>query len=314
MSIEPFVDAYRSIVASLAANDSLARVLSAGQVHAFGVGYKRSMDREHASVALRFHVPKKVPLLSLARRARIPAMLAGIVTDVIESSPSFAHAVDPRDRVDPVRPGVSIAGPAAATGTLGALVRDASGQAMILTASHVARTHVANQREISQPSPFDHPSPLAIASTARAEPAQWPVSSLTVDAAVAKLAPSVAFDARVLEIGPPGTPVEPSAALGQSVVKFGRSTEKTLGKVTEYPHHATLRVRIGGANHSVAYRDQLFIESQNELCADGDSGALWMLARTLEAVALHCGGGSNRKTAVATPIGRVLATLGVTLA
>jgi len=169
-------------------------------------------------------------------------------------------------------------------GTLGALVQNRFGVRYILSNNHVLVKSNAGKAgdPISQPGLID-----LNCSVQRANPvamlSRFARISFTnpnrVDAAIARvLQGQVTRVGRILDIGLPGQPAEPS--IGQGVKKSGRSTGKTTGKITAI--HVTVLVDMPNDCGSTTTKrarfiDQFIIEPTPNLkkfLDDGDSGSL----------------------------------------
>lgn len=101
---------------------------------------------------------------------------------------------------------------------------------------------------------------------------------------------------------PRGTTV---AKRGMQVVKVGRTTGKTVGKVVDVNFRFVLNYPGVGP---VGFRDQVLCTRYTK---PGDSGALVLDRKTIKAVGLHFAGAKGGS--VFNPIGDVLKALGVKL-
>lgn len=133
----------------------------------------------------------------------LPATIAGVPTDVIESDPaSFAiTALNPRLTIRPVKAGVSIAHPAVGAGTLGAICRrdPDNGRRFALSNNHVLSNlgRAAIGDMIVQPSPLDTAEVGTASSVARLtmfEPIKTDGTRNHIDAALAEFLPGMAID------------------------------------------------------------------------------------------------------------------------
>jgi hypothetical protein len=110
-------------------------------VNAIAIGPKIVAGKKQNEIAIKVFVTKKRKSEHLADNERIPKEIEGVSTDVIEqdltasshSGSSIDHDTDPHDRMIG---GINVGTPDE-IGTLGAIVLDETGQAMILGASHV---------------------------------------------------------------------------------------------------------------------------------------------------------------------------------
>lgn len=125
-------------------------------VVACGVGYKRVGEQSTGMPSIMVSVTEKKPAADLDPADLVPSALGSIPTDVIETGPIRALAVDRRSRLRPVRPGISIGHQDGTAGTLGALVRRGD-EVFMLSNNHVlAMLNQANLEDaILQPGPGD---------------------------------------------------------------------------------------------------------------------------------------------------------------
>jgi endonuclease G, mitochondrial len=105
------------------------------------VGFKFTNGKRLDDIAVRFLVERKLPMDQVPEACQVPALLAGVPTDVIEPPPPREPADFPRDfnvRHDPVQPGLSISKNVGSLGgTLGAIVFNERGEPGILSSAHV---------------------------------------------------------------------------------------------------------------------------------------------------------------------------------
>ena len=206
-------------------------------------------------------------------------------------------------------------------GTLGALVKDTSGNQYILSNNHVlARTNAATIGEdIIQPGLIDE-SPACfkdttdiVADLSAFIPIQFKakktIPTNTVDAAVAQI--------RVGNVDPTGFIIDigtlsnetVAPGLNMAVKKSGRTTGLTKGNITAV--NATIDVTYGKGK-TARFTDQIVIGSSGFIAA-GDSGSLMTedVDTNPRAVGLLFAGSST--TAIANPIGDVLNGFGVSM-
>lgn len=172
---------------------------------------------------------------SHAAAARVPDQLEGYDVDVVVTGRIDAiRATDPTVKARPAPSGFSVGHPSITAGTIGAKVKDGSGNVYILSNNHVlANSNNANIGDATlQPGPYDGgTSADQIGTLADFEVIVMGGASNTMDAAIslvngADLTGSTPSDA----YGAPGTsPVDP--ALNMGVQKFGRTTGHTTGKI-----------------------------------------------------------------------------------
>ncbi|CRK61606.1 hypothetical protein [Alloactinosynnema sp. L-07] len=255
-------------------------------------------------------VDSKKPVKSVPAASRVPAELDGAVTDVVETGPIVALVFN--SRVRPALPGFSIGHPNITAGTFGALVRDlrhrhghhghgcgcgccppeggdGGGAYLILSNNHVlAATNAGKAGDlILQPGPVDgglFPSD-AVATLDRFEPIVFGAAGYNlVDAAVARPSHSRNVTAAIIgQVIPRGIG---QAAIGQGVIKAGRTTQVTAGTVTAI--NATVAVNYGPPGQAV-FRHQILTTAMS---AGGDSGSL-LMSRELEAVGLLYAGSAQ---------------------
>jgi hypothetical protein len=218
-------------------------------------------------------------------------------------------AFNPREKHRPAPNGVSIGHPDITAGTLGALVTR-GGKTYILSNNHVmANENAPNGKfDIYQPGPFDGGTSADVI----AQLSDWVVITFSttannrVDAAIAELT-GTATGATVTYGAPRSSTI--AASVGMRVMKYGRTTEQTKGRVQGI--NATVNV---GYDTGVArFVDQIIIGGGG-FSAGGDSGSLIVVERGSDAerpVGLLFAGGGG--TTVANPIDQVLDALGVTI-
>jgi hypothetical protein len=299
-----------------------ARLLSTSNVVAVGVGLKIAGDVQTNEPSVLVSVVKKLPLIQLPESALVPKTLGGVKTDVIETGKIFALQ-DPRQKMRPARPGVSIGHYQITAGTLGCLVQR-NGQVYILSNNHVLANSNAGQQgdAILQPGPHDGGtsadqigtleqfipigftggsgcSPLS--SVMRPAPKINEPDNNTVDCAIAKPLSADLVDPDILNIGIPtgvGT-----ATLSTPVQKSGRTTGYTTDQITQID--VTVRVDYGGP--IATFRNQLMAGAMSQ---GGDSGSA-VLDMNKQVVGLLFAGSNT--TTIMNPIQFVLDALQVQL-
>ena len=205
-------------------------------------------------------------------------------------------------------------------GTLGALVKDASGNQYILSNNHVlARTNVAALGEnIIQPGLIDQSPACFKDSTDIVADLSYFVSinfktrtmhTNSVDAAIAQV--------RVGKVDPTGLIIDigtlssdtVAPSLSMAVKKSGRTTGLTHGDITAV--NATIDVSYGSGK-TARFTNQIVVGSGSFIAA-GDSGSLMVenVVTHPRAVGLLFAGGST--TAIANPIGDVLNAFNVSM-
>jgi hypothetical protein len=130
-------------------------LLKRANVVATGVGYKETGGERTSTLSIVCSVKKKVDAGQLSSQDLVPAAVAGIPTDVVQTGVIRALQV-PTDRFRPAPGGVSVGHVAITAGTLGCWVTK-NGQKVILSNNHVLAN--SNDAEIGdpilQPGPFD---------------------------------------------------------------------------------------------------------------------------------------------------------------
>ncbi|MBP7693451.1 MAG: hypothetical protein KA764_16130, partial [Anaerolineales bacterium] len=236
---------------------------------AVGIGYKISQGVVTNELAVIVSVRHKVPLAELAAADIIPKSIDGARTDVVETGDIVAFQ-DPRAKMRPARPGVSLGHFQITAGTFGCLVRK-GGQLYLLSNNHVLANSNAAQvgDPVWQPGRADNGtsadqigalaefvplafdgetpppppptgngcSPLAaVLGLVGAKSAVQPQAvnvpgDNKVDCALARPTTPDLVNADILDIGVPAG--VGTAALGLAVQKSGRTTGYTTGTITQ---------------------------------------------------------------------------------
>jgi hypothetical protein len=285
-----------------------------------GVGRKLVKGKPTARQAVRLYVAQKLHADVVRPEQRLPGVIEGVQTDVVELGRLRAQAPVPssRKRRRPANPGSSIgfqlAGPSAdllMAGTLGAVVaRD--GQRFILSNNHVLahENRLAVGAAIFQPGLLD-----------RGDPATDTIAALSVftplvasgpnrvDCAIAAIQASSLVATRPLSGVRKLRSATPVAATeGMSVEKVGRGSGHTTGVVFDVSADLTLAYDMG----DLLFVDQILIRSPDGHFSDyGDSGALVVDTDSGRAVGLLIGG--DGQYSVANHIEDVLTELGLSL-
>ncbi len=271
-----------------------------------GVGYgtKLAGGVIQEDRAVRVYVRAKLSRSLLSTNEEVPLAVNGVATDVIQVGDIVALQ-------RPTECGVSVGHFLTTAGTLGCLVKrvdDTQQERFILSNNHV----LANSNEakiddnILHPGAIDGGDPnLPIAKLVDFEPIKLDNSPNFIDAAIAKVININEVQPSIVTIGNVQQPIMPAAEF-QSVRKQGRTTQHTLGIITDLS--ADIRVRFGGA--IAFFEDQITITGVNgQFSSGGDSGSLIVDAVTRRPVGLLFAGGGN--TTFANPIERVLARFSV---
>ena len=264
--------------------------LKDANITSLGIGYKIVDGQPTKKLSVQFTVAEKVAPESVesVSSTKIPKVIAyqgvNIPTDVVERSFVPGYVVvqttsknERKMRRDPIAPGVSVANARTTAGTLGAFVRDrTSGEVVILSNWHVLHTSKgAIGDDIVQPGPFDD-NRVAANRVGRLLRSHL---GLAGDCAIAsiegrKVDPRVmgiSGDGLITKIGKP--------ALGDRVVKSGRTTDVTYGivtrvdTITRVPYGDGVVANIGGFEIGP---DPTNRAPESEISKGGDSGSAWI--------------------------------------
>jgi len=234
-----------------------SRLMRMRNVVAVGVGFKTVGGVRTDEVCVVVSVVNKLPLVQLPESARVPGVLGGVQTDVVETGLIFALQ-DPTEKMRPARPGVSLGHYQITAGTFGCLVQR-NGQVFILSNNHIlANSNKAQLGDaIVQPGPHDggtiadqigtleqfipvslglpgcgcSPFALLMRRLGIAKPAINEPGNNTVDCAIARPLSADLVHPDILNIGiPTGLGM---VTLGTSVQKSGRTTGLTTGEITQ---------------------------------------------------------------------------------
>jgi hypothetical protein len=274
-----------------------------------GVGYRFAGASLSAELAAKVYVREKLPLARLASAAVVPSSIAGVPTDVEAVGEVELHSFTAK-RPRPVPCGVSISNiNLAGSGTLGCLVVLQNNRLCLLSNNHV----IANENaasigdEIIQPGnaePVPAPDQLigVLENFVRIN-----ATGNLVDAAVAWTSFALVQPAHVT-YRMNATPL--GATFGMTVRKNGRTTQATLGVVTDM-----------GVNIFVPYdpfpagaemRDQIGIRGVNgPFSRAGDSGSIIVSNGTKQPVALLFAGAADNSITFANPIQAVIDALDI---
>ncbi len=280
-----------------------------------GVGEKMTGGEGQEREVVRFYVVRKFEPEAVPGPFRLPARVNGFETDVIESGDFWAvQASVPglRERWRPARPGCSIGFNSAMAGTFGALVRDASGEAHILSCAHV----LADSGRLPTGSPIFQPGLID-----KGDPHDDQIGTLsytvTLNAGVynrmdCALARPLTPDAVISTFVPPMPPLvrpDPIAPRkGLRVHKIGRTTGLSYGVIVDPSVDIVMKYPAG----KFVFRNQILVQGDGgPFSAAGDSGALLIDVASNQAVGLHFG--AARGFSAANPLVDVLGDLAVTL-
>lgn len=296
-----------------AKNNNEASLLSLSNVRAVGIGYKEVKGKATENVSVNVYVEKKLAKTNMDKADLVPESLSlphtaeDVLTDVIEIG--VVEALSYTAAIRPAKPGYSMGHYKITAGTFGCLVRDTCYpcHVRILSNNHVlANSNSASKGDpILQPGPYDdgtYPGNL-IARLEKFVPIRFGSFNLynLVDAALATPVNLHEVVASVVGYGiPKGTE---EATLGMDVVKSGRTTQMTTGKVTG----VDVTVAVGYGSSGVAYfRNQIMTSNMSK---GGDSGSLLMSSKARRAVGLLFAGSDS--VTIHNNINNVLIALGV---
>lgn len=277
-------------------------LLKRANVVATGVGYKETGGQRTSTLCIVCSVKKKVDAGQLSGQDLVPATVAGMPTDVLQTGVIRALQA-PTDRFRPAPGGVSVGHGAITAGTLGCWVTK-NGQKVILSNNHVLAN--SNDAEIGdpilQPGPFDggnfpqdhianleqfvpiafegEPSQCqfanavisvfnlgcrAINSSTRYRVTNVQAVDNLVDAAIARPLNPADIKDEILNIGPIQGTVQ--GELGMAVKKSGRTTGFTTGEIQQVDVTANVQY---GAGQIALFTDQLLAGAMSQ---GGDSGS-----------------------------------------
>ncbi len=283
------------------------KLLPLPNVVGVGIGYKEKGGKETSEVCVKVYVESKVDEKKLSPTELIPPAYDKVKTDVHEVG--RINALEFKSKIRPLTPGYSIGHYRITAGTFGCLVRDVCPpcRVHILSNNHVLANSNASHigDPILQPGHVDggaYPADL-IARLSRFVPIYFghPDRYNLVDAALALPTDQRNVTASIVNIGIPKGTVE--AALGMGVIKSGRTTETTTGKVIGID----VSVGVGYGSSGVAYfRNQILTTNMSK---GGDSGSLLLSKADQLATGLLFAG--SDKVTVHNNIVNVLMALGV---
>jgi hypothetical protein len=305
--LEQKLGGYRARINSFAA----ARPDVAGRENIIGyaVGFKYSAKALTSQLAVKVFVREKLPLEKINAAARVPTQVAGFDTDVEAIGEIVLHSYTSR-YPRPVPCGVSISNiNLRGSGTLGCLVVLKNGKLCILSNNHV----LANENSakigdsIIQPGnaePVDAPDQV-IGVLEHFIPIQ--ATGNLVDAAVALTSFDMVSPKHVTyQLNPQLL----ESTIGMTVSKDGRTTQSTVGMITDL--HVNISVPYDPFPAGAEMRDQIGIRGvQGPFSMPGDSGSLIVSAGTKQPVALLFAGSSDNSITFANPIQAVSAALGI---
>lgn len=257
-------------------------------ISSIGIGHKVVGGRRTDRVCVQFTVLAKLPPdeVEAIGSHLIPEAVEvdriTVPTDVLERSYVPSYVVVPeaapderKTRIDPVVPGVSIAGVRQSAGTLGCIVYDAQTAApYALSNWHVLQgPGAAVGDEVNQPGPYDDNR----AERNRLGVVVRSYLGIAGDCAVASIEDR-GFDPAQLELDVvPQELGDPE--LGDPVVKSGRTTGVTHGRVARVDVIAKIDYGEAGPHEIGCFeiaRDPARKPAGGELSDGGDSGSAWL--------------------------------------
>ena len=284
-------------------------------IQGLGIGEKVSGAERLKDVVIKVYVEKKLPKSKIDNmvpaNVRIPGSEQLLATDVEEIG---KVEIEPNTtRVRPAIPGFGVGHPDITVGTFGCLVQlagDSQGL-YILSNSHVlANEGVATKGDvIIQPGDFDGGGTPAdaIAKLSNWIPFQFTRGGFPnlVDAAIAKVNKKKEVVSSIRKIGVPNG-VSTFVRRGMKVQKTGRTTDYTIGLITDVDYRLALKYKKpGGGKGRVGLRDQVLC---TRYTAGGDSGAA-VLNMSGKVVGLHFAGSPS--TSIFNKIDNVLDLLNI---
>lgn len=277
------------------------------QVLGTGLGFRNIRGYLTPEIGLKVYVTEKTLGASASSLSAIPPQVRNIPVDVEQVGEAIPHLYKQRYQ-RAVNCGVSI-GDQIDTGTLGCLVELNNGKLCLLSNNHV----IANLNNgkigdsIIQPGLRDlgRDTQDRIAVLEKFVPIDFSGQN-TVDAAVAWTAFRLVKPSHVTYTLNP-VPLQPR--LGMTVVKNGRTTQSTIGTITDTNINITVGYRTGAAK----FRNQIGIRGigSSVFSRGGDSGSLIVTANTKQPVALLFAGMNDDLVTLANPINSVMSALDI---
>jgi hypothetical protein len=336
------IGAERGVVGRFRTLNVMAAAESAGQnVHAVGVGSKVVEGKLTEEPCVRLYVVQKLADSLLSSSDVLPKEVAGIPTDVVESTPAFilpngsdllnqpgAAAVEPctnarKKRQRPIVAGISAAHLLVTAGTISCFCRSTNDDddpetIYALSNNHVfAQVNQANTGDdLYQPGPADGgTSADRFATLQRFVPIHLGGQTPNrVDAAIGKILPGIETDRRICSIGAiSGVGVAEEKMI---VSKHGRTTGRTEGFIFDLSLDALVGMDHNNPSIVARFVNQLRINVQAPFSAfglGGDSGSLVVNQSTREAVGLYNAGPPGGEYGLANRIQDVLAELQIEL-
>ncbi|MDC7789740.1 hypothetical protein PQJ75_28060 [Rhodoplanes sp. TEM] len=272
-----------------------------------GIGFRVVGGLVTSEPVLKIYVTEKVTGGAISTFSAAPSNVGGMAVEVEEVG-SIVPQLYNRRYARPVRCGVSIGHPLVTAGTLGCLVVTRNNHLCLLSNNHVMAN--SNNARVGDPiiqpgradggvSPGDR-----IAVLENFVRINFPGPNL-VDAAVAWT--SFAYvDPRHVTYTLNPTPL--AARLGMTVKKNGRTTQSTVGTVTDI----SVNISVGYPGGVAQFRNQIGIRGVGgPFSRGGDSGSLIVTANSSQPVALLFAGRTDNSITFANPIAAVMSALGI---
>jgi hypothetical protein len=306
-ALEQLLGGFQAIATAFAT--AVPDVAGKENIIGLGVGMRFAADALTGDLAVKVFVREKLPESELAKSARIPREVDGVPTDVeaIGEVLPFSYAKRyPR----PVPCGVSCGHfKLPGSGTIGCVVELDNGKVCILSNNHV----LANENNAQVGDPIIQPG--------NAEPVGAPDEKIgLLEKFIALQATDNLVDAAVAwtnlsRVSPKHVtytlnPIPVAATTGLSVMKNGRTTQSTLGMVTDIG--VVVRVGYTPFPAGAGFRNQIGVRGvAGPFSKPGDSGSLIVTAGTKQPVALLFAGSTDNMVTFANPIQTVISELGI---
>jgi hypothetical protein len=275
----------------------------------FAVGLRYAANSLTGQMAVKVFVREKLPMGQVTSAAQVPTQVAGFDTDVEAIGEVVLHSYANR-YPRPVPCGVSISNiKLNGSGTLGCLVLLNNGKLCMLSNNHVLANENAAQigDAIIQPGNAEPvPAPDQVIGTLENFIPIQAAGNL-VDAAVALTSFAMVSPRHVsYQVNP--QPLE--ATIGMTVIKDGRTTQSTIGMITDL--HVNIAVPYDPFPAGAEMREQVAIRGVNgPFSMPGDSGSLIVTAASKQPVALLFAGSTDNSMTFANPIQAVSTALGI---
>lgn len=293
-----------------------AAVRAGRNIHAVGIDHKVIDGVRTEDWCVSVHVIQKVD--PERPEDRIPDIIGGVITDVVETPPAFfANCAQTQEFHDPVVGGVSTGRNGGRAGTIACFCHSTdpsdTNLTLVLSNHHVFLDPMGSTDQLFQQAHGDGAlQPRHFADLHRA------ILNDRVDGAVGRLRPEVIHDRSICTIGNVSGTVSPSD--GMSVRKHGRSTGLSEGTIRGKGFNCSIGTEPANSLSGRIFRDQIRIEGAPNapFARRGDSGSL--VVRNNQAVGLLFAVPRDNSAvppvghfAFANPIGEVLSQLRITI-